>query len=327
MSLRTSDYDFALPEELIARYPLPKREDSRMLVLHRAERRIEHRRFFDFPEYLQAGDLVVLNDTRVIPARVFSDDGRIELLLLEALRENTWKCLVKPGRRMRIGATVTVQGTVGRVLEIFPEGERAVDFERALDLEKCGHLPLPPYMEREAESGDTERYQTVYAREPGAIAAPTAGLHFTPEILGAIPHAFLTLHVGVGTFRSVLTEALEEHRMHSERFRLSAETASAINAARRVIAVGTTSTRVLESCARDGGRPLTAREGATDIFIHPPYEFGVIGALLTNFHLPRSTLIMLVAAFAGREFVLEAYAEAVREKYRFYSYGDCMLIV
>ncbi len=269
---------------------------------------------------------VVLNDTKVIPARVYADDGRIELLFLEAVRERTWKCLVKPGRKMRLGATVTVQGIVGTVLEILPDGERIVSFTGEVDLEKCGHLPLPPYLERAAEGMDAERYQTVYARESGAVAAPTAGLHFTPEILARVRHAFLTLHVGVGTFRPVQAEDIGEHRMHTERFRLPAETASAINGAQRVIAVGTTTTRVLEACAREG-RPLAAREAATDIFIYPPFKFQVVGAMLTNFHLPKSTLLMLVSAFAGREFILEAYAEAIREKYRFYSYGDCMLIL
>lgn len=326
MSLRTSDYDFHLPETLIARHPLPRREDSRMMVLHRTERRIEHRRFSDFPSFLRGGDLAVLNDTKVVPARAFSDDGRIEFLFLEAVRENTWKCLVKPGRKMRLGAVATVSGVAGRAVEILPEGERIIAFDGAIDLEKCGQLPLPPYLGREPESADAERYQTVFAREKGAIAAPTAGLHFTPEILVRVPHAFLTLHVGAGTFRPVQSEDLAGHRMHSERFRISAETAEAINHARRVIAIGTTTTRVLEACAREA-LPLTAREGSTDIFLHPPCDFRLVGALLTNFHLPRSTLLMLVSAFAERGFVLEAYAEAVREGYRFYSYGDCMLIV
>ncbi len=319
----TSDYDYVLPDALIARYPLARREDSRMMVLHRAEQRIEHRHFRDFPEYLRDGDLVVLNDTRVIPARVFSDDGKIELLFLEAVRENVWKCLVKPGKKMRMGAQVTVQGGVGTVVGIEPEGERLIEFAGPVDLDAAGELPLPPYFERAVEPSDAERYQTVYAKERGAVAAPTAGLHFTPEILARVPHAFLTLHVGVGTFRPVQVEDLSEHRMHSERFRISEETAQAVNAARRIVAIGTTTTRVLES----QGLPLVAREGSTDIFIHPPYEPRAVGALLTNFHLPKSTLVMLVSAFAGRDFVLRAYAEAIREGYRFYSYGDCMLIV
>jgi len=326
MSLHTGDYDYPLPEDLIARYPLPRREDSRMMVLHRASQEIEHRRFSDFPSYLCEGDLVVLNDTKVIPARVFSNDGRIELLFIEAVRENTWKCLVKPGRKMRIGAEVSVGETKGRVMEILPDGERIVSFDAPVDLEKFGRLPLPPYFDRQAESSDTERYQTVYAREQGAVAAPTAGLHFTPEILAQVPYAFVTLHVGIGTFRPVQAEVLTEHHMHSERFRLTEETAQAINQASRVVAIGTTTTRVLEACAKEG-LPLSARESATDIFIFPPYKFQVIGAMLTNFHLPRSTLLMLISAMAGREFVLRAYEEAVKERYRFYSYGDCMLIL
>ena len=293
------------------------------MVLHRAEQRIEHRRFAEFPEFLRDGDIVALNDTRVIPARVFSDDGRIEMLFLETVRENVWKCLVKPGRKMRIGATVRVRDVCGVVEEICPEGERIIAFQGAVDLDAAGELPLPPYFEREVEPEDAERYQTVFARERGAVAAPTAGLHFTPELLARIPHTFLTLHVGAGTFRPVQVEDITAHRMHSERFLVSEAAAAAINAARRVVAVGTTSARVLESC----GLPLSAREGSTDIFIHPPYQPRAVGALLTNFHLPKSTLLMLVSAFAGREFVLRAYAEAIKERYRFFSYGDCMLIV
>lgn len=323
MSLRTRDYGFTLPNELIARHPLPRREDSRMMVLHRAQERIEHRHFAEFPLFLSADDLVVLNDTKVILARVFSDDGRIELLFLEAVREHTWKCLVKPGRKMRVGARVRVGEAGGEVLEICPEGERIIAFDRAVDLETAGEIPIPPYFEREVETADAERYQTVFARASGAVAAPTAGLHFTPEILARVPHAFLTLHVGVGTFRSVLSETLTEHRMHSERFQISATTAEAINRATRIFSVGTTTTRVLES----QGLPLSAREGTTDIFIYPGYQFRAVDALLTNFHLPESTLIMLVSALAGREFVLRAYAEAIRARYRFYSYGDCMLVL
>ncbi|MCE9610064.1 MAG: tRNA preQ1(34) S-adenosylmethionine ribosyltransferase-isomerase QueA [Chthoniobacter sp.] len=323
MSLRTADYDYPLPDELIARHPLTHRADSRMLVLHRAEQRLEHRMFRDFPQFLRPGDLVVLNDTRVIPARVFSDDGRIEFLFLENLREHVWKCLVKPGRKMRLGASVTVRGTTGVVVGIEPEGERLIEFTGPIDLDAAGELPIPPYFNRAVEPADAERYQTVFARERGAVAAPTAGLHFTPELLAQIPHAFLTLHVGVGTFRSVLTDDLSAHRMHAERFRVSEETARAINAAQRLVAIGTTSARVLETC----GLPATARSGSTDIFIHPPYQPRAVGALLTNFHLPQSTLIMLVSALAGREFVLHAYAEAIAQRYRFYSYGDCMLVV
>jgi S-adenosylmethionine:tRNA ribosyltransferase-isomerase len=326
MSLRTSDYDYTLPEALIARHPPEHRDGARMMVLHRAERRIEHRRFADFECFTRPGDLVVLNDTRVIPARVFSDDGRIELLFLEPLPEHgphDWKCLVKPGRKMRESACVQVGGVNGTVRGIFPDGERHIAFDAEVPLDDVGELPLPPYFDRRPEAADAERYQTVFARERGAVAAPTAGLHFTPELLARLPHAFLTLHVGVGTFRPVQVEDLAEHRMHSERFAVSPETAAAVNAARRVVAIGTTTTRVLEAL----GRPLVPGSGSTDIFLHPPKQPRAVDVLLTNFHLPKSTLIMLVAAFAGREFVLEAYAEAVREQYRFYSYGDCMLVV
>ena len=319
--LRT--YDYELPTELIARQPLPRREDSRMMVLHRAEQRIEHRQFRDFPEFLTAGDLVILNDTRVIPARVFSDDQRVELLFLEAIQANTWKCLVKPGRKMRKGALVHVQGVPGVVVEVCADGERVIEFRDFIDLETAGELPLPPYFERAPGPTDAERYQTVFAREQGAIAAPTAGLHFTPEILARVPHTFLTLHVGVGTFRPVQVEDVRKHPMHAERFRVSEAAAALMNAAARRIAIGTTTTRVLETC----GLPLRAGEGSTKIFIHPPYQFRAVDVLLTNFHLPKSTLLMLVSAFAGTEFVRRAYAEAVREGYRFYSYGDCMLIL
>ena len=324
MSLLTADYDYTLPDELIARHPLPRRDDARMLVLHRADQRIEHRHFREFPQFLRPGDLVVLNDTRVIPARVFSDDaGRIEFLFLENLRGHVWKCLVKPGRKMRLGATVVVRGTTGTVIGIEPEGERVIDFAGPIDLDAAGELPIPPYFDRPVEPADAERYQTVFARERGAVAAPTAGLHFTPELLAQIPHTFLTLHVGIGTFRSVLADDLTQHRMHAERFRVSEESARTINAAQRLVAIGTTSARVLETC----GLPIAACAGSTDIFIHPPYQPRAVGALLTNFHLPNSTLLMLVSALAEREFILRAYAEAIRERYRFYSYGDCMLIV
>ena len=326
MSILTSDYDYPLPEDLIARYPLPHREDSRMMVLHRAERRIEHRAFREFPEFLGAGDLVVLNDTRVVPARVFSDDGRVELLVMEATEPNVWKCMVKPGRRMRAGRTVTVGGVEGRVTAVLESGERLVAFDEPVDLEKVGRLPLPPYFERECEPSDEERYQTVYASVPGAVAAPTAGLHFTPELLMRIPHAFVTLHVGSGTFKPVQVDRITDHVMHRERYFVSSATAQAVADARRVVAVGTTSLRVLEARARDFGEVI-AGEGSTDIFIYPGFTFKVVDALLTNFHLPKSTLLMLVGAFGDREWLMDAYAEAIRHRYRFYSYGDCMLIL
>lgn len=329
MSLRTSDYDYTLPDELIARHPAERREEARMMVLHREGELIEHRVFREFPLFTRPGDLVVLNNTRVIPARVFSEDGKIELLFLEpasvpdAPWPSIWKCLVKPGRKMRVGAEVRIGGMTGKVLAIEPDGERILGFEREPDLDRLGELPLPPYFGRSPEGADAERYQTVYAQHPGSVAAPTAGLHFTPDILAQVRHAFVTLHVGVGTFRPVQADDLTEHRMHSERYSVSAETAAAVNAANRVIAVGTTTARVLEAA----GRPLTAQEGSTNIFIHPPYRPRAVDVLLTNFHLPKSTLLMLVSAFAGREFALRAYAEAIQLRYRFYSYGDCMLIL
>ncbi len=325
MSLLTRDYDFELPDALIARRPAARREDARMMILDRSRQSIEHGRFADFPAQIRDGDLVVLNDTKVLPARLFSDDGRMELLLLERQRATVWKCLVRPGRRMRTGRTFSVGGGMAEILEVLPEGERVVRFETEPDLEKLGRVPLPPYLERESDAEDADRYQTVYSRSPGAVAAPTAGLHFTQEILAAVPHAFLTLHVGAGTFKPVKAECLDGHRMDSERFSVPEEAAGAIRRASRVVAVGTTTVRVLEHCAQSEGG-LRAGEGRTDIFIHPPYQFRAVDALLTNFHLPKSTLLMLVSAFAGREFTLEAYARAVEAKYRFYSYGDCMFV-
>jgi S-adenosylmethionine:tRNA ribosyltransferase-isomerase len=334
MGLRTADFHYDLPPELIADRPLKRRSDSRMMVIDRAKGTIEHKRFTDFESYLRADDLVVLNNTRVIPARVFSDDGGIELLCLDRLSPVEWRCLVRPGKKMKPGRTVQVGGITGTVIEVFENGDRLIRWESPVDLDAHGHLALPHYMGREDEIADRERYQTVFAKEEGAIAAPTAGLHFTPELLARVPHDFLTLHVGVGTFRPVQADRPEDHVMHSERYALSAATARKINAAGRVLAVGTTVTRVLETLGREmrnSGSKTRVEEkdqsGETDIFIYPPYDFRVVGALLTNFHLPESTLIMLVSAFAGRELVMEAYRQAVAERYRFYSYGDCMLIV
>jgi S-adenosylmethionine:tRNA ribosyltransferase-isomerase len=326
MSSRLSDYDYLLPEELIATRPLPRREDSRMMVLHRREQRIEHRKFAELGEFLQFGDLLVLNNTRVVNARRFSDDGKIEFLFLERLGPMRWKCLVRPGRKMRVGALATIDGAAVRVEEICPDGERIVSLDREIDLWEGGMVPLPPYLGRQGDQDDVQRYQTVFAERAGAVAAPTAGLHFTSEILAKQPHAFITLHVGAGTFQPVKVENIADHRMHREEFSISDSAAAAINAAERTVAVGTTTVRVLESAARREGQ-LFPQNGATDIFIHPPTEIRHVDCLLTNFHLPRSTLLMLVSAFAGREFLLLAYAEAIRERYRFYSYGDCMLIV
>lgn len=330
VSFRTSDFHYELPDELIASRPLAERSASRMMVVHRESGTIEHRMFREFPEFLQPHDLLVLNDTRVIPARVFSDDGKIELLCLDRLTPHEWRCLVKPGKKMKVGRTVVVGGVQGEVIEVFENGDRLIRWEADLDLDDHGHLALPHYMGRPDEEADRERYQTVFAKEEGAIAAPTAGLHFTPEILSGIDHTFLTLHVGVGTFRPVSVENPEDHDMHSERYVLTESSASKINAAGRVIAVGTTVTRVLETLAtREGDQRLEPKEhrGDTDIFIRPPHEFGAVDGLLTNFHLPESTLIMLVSALAGRDLTMRAYEEAVRERYRFYSYGDCMLIL
>jgi S-adenosylmethionine:tRNA ribosyltransferase-isomerase len=327
MSAKLSNYDYPLPEELIAIRPLPNRQDSRMMVLHRRERKIEHRKFSELPRFLQPEDLLVLNNTRVVNARRFSDDGKIEFLFLEREVDGRWKCLVRPGRKMRRGAQTAIGNVAVRVEEICPAGERIVAFEREIDPWEDGMVPLPPYLHRASDAEDVERYQTVYAQVAGAVAAPTAGLHFTPEILGGLPHTFVTLHVGAGTFRPVNVEDISQHRMHREAFSISAAAAAAINAAERIVAVGTTTVRVLESAARDESGGLIPQEGATDIFIHPPMVIRQVEALLTNFHLPRSTLLMLVSAFAGREFLLDAYTEAIGERYRFYSYGDCMLIL
>ena len=326
MSQRLSDYDYELPEELIAQRPLARREESRMLVLNRASQRIEHRSFAELGTFLASSDLLVLNNTRVIKARRFSDDGSIEFLFLERLPDERWRCLVKPGRKMRVGARTRVDGKAVRVEEVCTDGSRVVGVEGELALEHGGVVPLPPYMRRAADAEDEERYQTVFAQVPGAVAAPTAGLHFTAEMLAMLPHTFVTLHVGAGTFAPVKTENLAGHRMHEERFSISEQAAAAINHAQQICAVGTTTVRVLESATRRKGK-LLPQEGATRLFIYPPQQIRHADLLLTNFHLPRSTLLMLVSAFAGREFVLAAYAEAIRERYRFYSYGDCMLIL
>lgn len=325
--MRTVDFDYHLPEELIADRPLPDRAASRMLVVHRDTGLIEHRRFADLPEYVRPGDHFVLNNTKVVPARYFSNDGGIELVRAGLAHELVWKCLVRPGKKMKIGRTVCVGDAVGTVESIDDEGYRYIRWDRPVDEETYGRLALPHYMNRESEPADKERYQTVYAEHEGAIAAPTAGLHFTPQMLAAVPHSFVTLHVGVGTFRPVKVENVEEHHMHRESFFMPEDTSRAIEAAQRVIAVGTTSVRVMETLAARHGRPLPPGPGETDIFIYPGFEYKVTGALLTNFHLPQSTLIMLVCAFAGKELIMEAYRQAVKQRYRFFSYGDCMLIL
>lgn len=323
----TKDFDYPLPEELIADRPLPDRAASRMMVVHRDSGLIEHRRFHDILEYVRPGDRFIMNDTKVVPARYFSHDGSIELVRVGLSHELLWKCMVRPGRKMKVGRSVRVGDANGIVQSIDDEGYRYILWDRPVDEEKYGRFALPHYMNRESDPSDKQRYQTVYAAHEGAIAAPTAGLHFTPEILEQIPHSFVTLHVGVGTFRPVKVDQVEEHHMHSEHFFMPAATAQAIESAKRVIAVGTTSVRVLETLAARYGRPLPAGEGDTQIFIYPGFKYNVVNALLTNFHLPQSTLIMLVCAFANKELIMEAYRQAVEQRYRFFSYGDCMLIL
>ena len=325
MSARLSDYDFELPRELIASRPLPDRAASRMMVVDRTTGTVTHRMFRDLPEFIRPGDLLVLNNSRVIPARLLTEDGRIELLLFEQLGPARWKAFARPGKRTRAGDSFAIAGTMAHIESVDEnDGTRVVRFEDAPDLEKLGHMPIPPYLGREDDAEDRIRYQTVYATVAGSVAAPTAGLHFTPEILAKLPHAFVTLHVGPGTFLPVRGENLDEHRMHGENYDLGDDAAAAINAAQRVIAVGTTSLRVLESLPAG---PVAPGAGRTDIFIRPGFEFRHAHALLTNFHLPKSTLFVLVCALAGQELMQRAYAEAVREKYRFFSYGDCMLIL
>lgn len=311
-----------------------------MMVLRRDGQTIEHRQFRELKNFLSPGDLLVLNNTRVLAARKFSDDGAVEFLVLERLGPKRWKSLVKPGRKMRVGASAEIDKVTATVEEILPDGERIIALSEDVDLYAGGSMPLPPYIERPSDADDNVRYQTVFAREAGAVAAPTAGLHFTAEMLRAIPHTFVTLHVGPGTFRPIKTENVAEHKMHAEQFSISDEAARKIDNAQRIVAIGTTTVRVLESAVRVGGTTSVSSQkssdatervppmsGETNIFIYPPFEFRMVDALLTNFHLPRSTLLMLVSAFAGREFILRAYDEAIRAHYRFYSYGDCMLIL
>jgi S-adenosylmethionine:tRNA ribosyltransferase-isomerase len=349
--MRASDFDYTLPPELVAQTPLPRRDQSRLLVLDRATQKISHRRFLDLPEYLSPADVLVLNDSRVIPARLrgrnVRSGGQFEVLLLEENAPNDWWAMMRPGERARPGTCLHIldkdrnpSAFAATVREINAEGHRRLEFSGPQDiaaaLDALGETPLPPYIERSgAQPSDRERYQTVYAREAGSVAAPTAGLHFTPELLetiraGGTRICFVTLHVGPGTFAPVKTERLEDHLMHEERFTLSAETAEALGkakqAGRRIVAAGTTTLRVLESA-------MPAGAGRTRLFIHPPHHFQTVDALVTNFHLPRSTLLMLASAFAapgetrGRDVILRAYEEAVALRYRFFSYGDAMLIL
>jgi S-adenosylmethionine:tRNA ribosyltransferase-isomerase len=336
-----SDFDYALPEELIAQRPLDDRAAARMLVVDRAAGTFEDRIFRDFPDYLWPGDCVVVNNSKVFPARLYgkraSGTARIEVLLTRQSGDDPamWEALVRPGRKVRADETLRfAEGLEAEVVGRGEFGERTLRFSGAPDLlatlERIGHVPLPPYIRRRDEAADRAAYQTVYARPLGSVAAPTAGLHFTPEILARVQArgariAEITLHVGLGTFQPVHGEVVEEHRMHRESYEIPPQAAEAIHGASRVVAVGTTTVRTLEHAARSG--PIEAGRGETDIFLYPGFAFGVTGALLTNFHLPRSTLLMLVFAFGGRELVLEAYRHAVAQRYRFYFYVDCMLLV
>ena len=323
--MKTADFDYVLPDELIAQQPLADRSASRLMIVDRATGQIRHEQFRNLSNFLQAGDLLVLNDTKVIPARIWSQSPAVELLLVENLGNNRWSALVKPGARAKAGMSLRFTPWFNAVVEGETDfGGRILRFTGDVEsyLQHHGVPPLPPYIDRAVTGADRDRYQTVFAHSPGAIAAPTAGLHFTPELLANLPHAFITLHVGLGTFRPVKVDNVEDHKMHAEHFVIPESTAAAIRSAQRIVAVGTTVARTLETV----GEPRAAA-GTTDIFIRPPYQFRVVDALLTNFHLPKSTLLMLVSALAGRELILRAYAEAVRERYRFFSYGDCMLIL
>lgn len=340
--MRLVDFDYHLPSELIAQEPLVNREQSRLLVLDRISGAVEHRKFTDLSRYLRAGDVLVSNNTKVIPARLFGrkeeTGALIEVVLLTRLDGRCWEALVRPGKRVQPGTRIIFgEGELlaqaidktsagGRVLEF----QFAGVFEEILD--RLGRMPLPPYIHKEL--AEPQRYQTVYARVPGSAAAPTAGLHFTPDLLGSlreygIEWVEVLLHVGLGTFRPVKEEDITRHQMHSEYYEIAPEAAETINRAlldgRRIISVGTTSTRTLESASKQG--KIIPGHGWTDIFIYPSYEFKVISGLITNFHLPKSTLLMLISAFAGRENVLRAYQEAVQERYRFFSFGDAMLII
>lgn len=357
--MRTADFDFTVPPELIAQTPAPQRDASRLLVLRRDTGQFEHRKLGDIVEYLRPGDVLVLNNSRVIPARLrgmnATTNGQFELLLLEEVALNNWWAMLRPAKRARENTRIVLRDQHGRptsieatVLEKNAEGHRRLNFEgvaNILDaLDSLGEMPLPPYIQRSGLASlepDRERYQTVFANPAGSVAAPTAGLHFTEDLLERIRQkgvrtCFVTLHVGLGTFAPVKSESLTTHPMHEETYQLSQQTAEAINETKarggRVVAVGTTTLRVLETMATESRGLLRSRTGRTRIFIYPPYHFKIVDVLLTNFHLPRSTLVMLVSAFAapgttaGRERILAAYAEAVRQRYRFFSYGDAMLI-
>ena len=343
--MKTSDFDYHLPRELIAQTPVEPRDRSRLMVVDRGDGSLGHRRFFDLPEYLRPGDVLVLNDSRVMPARLrgrrTGAGGKIELLLLHRVTQGTWRALARPGRRMRRGAMFEISGDgrriTGEVAEVHPDGSRTVRLSGEDQMDELGEVPLPPYIHDPLE--DTERYQTVYSRAEGSVAAPTAGLHFTRDLLGRIRAAgvelvFVTLHVGWDSFRPVGVDDVEAHEMHSEYWVLGRDAADAVNRARsegrRVICAGTTAVRLLEYVAArgdDADGVVSPGSGWADIFIYPGHRFRVVDALLTNFHLPRSSLLMLTSAFAGRDLLLEAYRAAAARRYRFYSFGDAMLIV
>lgn len=340
--MKTKDFYFDLPEELIAQVPIKDRDQSRLLVLDKASGNVEHRHFKDIIEYLNEGDTLVLNDTRVLPARLFGNrpgkEESIEYLLLRRLDEYTWECLVRPGKKARLGHKVEFGNGLlkGEVIDLGDEGTRIVkfDYEGIFEevLDQLGEMPLPPYIHEKLD--DKERYQTVYSKHVGSAAAPTAGLHFTKELLGKIEEkgvniAFITLHVGLGTFRPVKVDDINDHHMHSEYYQVSEESANIINMTKengkKILAVGTTTSRTLETIGLEDGR-VKAGSGWTDIFIYPGYKFKIVDQLVTNFHLPESTLMMLVSAMASRDMIIGAYELAVKEKYRFFSFGDGMFI-
>lgn len=340
--MRTSDFDYQLPQERIAQTPITPRHDSRLLILDRDDGSVEHKKFWEIDQYLTPKDLLVINETRVIPARIFAHKqpggGKAELLLLKKQDSNTWTAL-GGGKGLRAGRTLTIDaGPDAEIIQVLDGPKRLVRFNEPIEpyLDRIGHVPLPPYIHTHLD--DPERYQTVYAKAPGSAAAPTAGLHFTPELIQkldekGINFARLTLHVGLDTFAPVTEEAPTAHKIHTEWCELTEETAGKINAAKRaggrIVAVGTTSVRTLESAARDAkaGEIVSAYEGSTDLFILPGFKFKAVDALITNFHLPKSTLVMLVSAFASREMILETYQKAIEEEYRFFSFGDAMLIL
>lgn len=340
--MKTDDFDFDLKEELIAQFPIKDRDTSRLMVMDKKSGKIEHEHFYDIINYLNKGDVLVLNDTRVIPARLFGNrigkDEKIEVLLLKKQENSSWECLVKPGKKMKIDTVVEFgEGLLkGTVVDIKEDGSRIIKFEYEgifeEVLDKLGNMPLPPYIKEKLE--DKERYQTVYSKHAGSAAAPTAGLHFTKELLGKIVDkgikiAYITLHVGLGTFRPVKVEDVTKHEMHSEYYVISEESSEIINDGiqngNNIVAVGTTSIRTLETVARDNGK-IVPTNGWTDIFIYPGFEFKIVDSLITNFHLPKSTLIMLVSAFSTKENIMNAYKIANEEEYRFFSFGDAMFI-